>query len=208
MSVLACVFTCNLCDIVCKCVSVCLPIASSPFLIKYSIPQLYLATEIKPDSSAPSPSNTHTCKCEKTITTWKTKNGGRGNFGESSRSYNRQTSWKSVSSFKCRRESKRRVKMEQMYAVVMWSLWRLCTPPSYPLSHSSSSSSSPLRCVKWCNVATTGCHMGGLVKLLLVLQSPEFGHFRPYVVCVRVCVWLLCNYGLYFVWRELIRQMA
>lgn len=143
----------------CKCVSVsphCIISISHQIQCTLALPSyLNKAWQFNPLSIK----HTHTCKCEKTSAKWKTKNGGRRNFGESSRSYNRQTYWKSVSSFKCRRESKRQIKMEQMNTEVMWSLWRLCTPPSYPLSHSSSSS-SPLRCVKWCNVATTGCHMG------------------------------------------------
>lgn len=47
--------------------------------------------------------------------------------------------------------------------------------------------SSPLRCVKWCNVATTGCNMGrvwGLVELLLVPQSPVSGQFT---LCICEC---------------------
>lgn len=80
--------------------------------------------------------------------------------------------------------SKRQIKMEQMNTEVMWSLWRLCTPPSYPLFNSSSFPSSTLRCVKWCNVATTGCNMGGLVKLLLVRQKPSVWTVRTICLCV------------------------
>lgn len=46
---------------------------------------------------------------------------------------------------------------------------------TFLLPSSSSSSSCTLRCVKWCNVPTSGCNMGDLVKLLLVQWNPCLG---------------------------------